>query len=107
MSVGNRHPIQLIEMVQTTGAARNTTEADGNIYNTWAEVKRISGNRAFSRGFTQLEEGLYFKTRFRFTYNPDAKYKVVYQGHRHTVKSIEKEGERQFYWIIMANTAHD
>lgn len=107
MSVGNRHPIQLIEMVQTTGAGRNTTESDGKIISTWAEVKRISGNRAFSKGFTQLEEGLYFRTRFRFAFNPDAKYKVVYSGNRHTVKSIEKDGEKQFYWIIRANTSHD
>lgn len=107
MSVGNRHPIQIIEMVQVTGAPRNTVESDGNTYSTWAEVKRISGNRAFKNGFTQLEEGLYFKVPYRFAYNPDAKYKVVYDGHRHTVKSIEKEGERNFNWIIKANTGHD
>lgn len=107
MSIGNRHQIQLIEMVQVTGAGRNTTEADGAKYNTWAEVKRISATRVFSKGFTQLDEGLYFKVRFRFTYNPDAKYKIVYRGNRHTVKSIEQEGEKQFYWIIKANTAHD
>lgn len=104
--IGTRKQVQLIEYVQTTQATGNTTEGVGNTYRLWADVKRISGNRAFSRGQTQLEEGLYFRVRFRFTYNPDVKYKIVYQGSKHTVKSIEPEDEKQFYWIIKAETAH-
>lgn len=106
-AIGTRKPVKLVQVVQVTGVDRETTEADGQNYKLWADVKRISGNRAFQRGVTQLEEGLYFRVRFRFTYNPDAKYKIIYNGHRYTVRSIEPEEEKNFYWIIKADTAHE
>lgn len=104
--IGTRKQVQLREYVQTTQTTCNTTDEIGNTYSLFADVKRISGNRAFKRGQTQLDEGLYFRVRFRFSYNPNSKYKIVYQGNEHTVKSIEPEDEKQFYWIIKADTAH-
>lgn len=106
VAIGTRKQVQLKEYVQTTQTTGNTVEEAGTTYNLWADVKRISGNRAFKRGETQLEEGLYFRVRFRFTYNPNSNYKIVYRGSEHTVKSIEPEDEKQFQWIIKADTAH-
>lgn len=105
-AIGTRKQVQLQVYGQVKQGTGNTIESITETYNLWADVKRISGNRAFSKGQTQLEEGLYFRVRFRFTYNPDAKYKVIYRGNKHTVKSIEPETEGQFYWIIKADTAH-
>ena len=104
--IGQRKQVQLIEYGQTTQATGNTTEGVVNTYDLWAEVNRDSGKTSFNRGLTQLEESMTFRVRFKFTYNPDSTYKIVYRGNKHSVKSIEPESEKQFYWIIKAETAH-
>lgn len=84
----------------------STRDGDGNSvetvtkYNCFAEVTKSSGGRSSLNGQTMLTDTIRFKVRFRPDFKPSGNWRIVYDGVRYTVQSIEKEKEERFYWIF-------
>ena len=72
-------------------------------YNLWAEVQREGGSRATTNGKTSLNTSMRFRVRFRPDFDVSGNWRVIYDGRGYTVRSIEKENENRFYWIIRAD----
>jgi SPP1 family predicted phage head-tail adaptor len=76
-------------------------------YNLWAEVVRQGGSRSNVNGLTSLESTIRFKVWFKPELKVSGNWRVVYNGNRHTVQSIEPENEKRFYLIITASAKSD
>lgn len=72
-------------------------------YNLFAEVLSSGSSRLTTNGSTKLNNTVQFKIRFRPDFKPTGNWRVVYDGKRYTVNSIEKENQERFYWIITAD----
>lgn len=72
------------------------------LLNTWAEVKLKSASKV--NQYNQLQFDKFFEFRFRWVDNIEVNVntKVVYHGNRYAVLSIEREKEKNFYWILKA-----
>jgi head-tail adaptor len=70
----------------------------------WAEVKRIGGGRSGLNGQVQLDNRIEFKVHWKPNIYPSGNWRIVYNGRKHTVSSIEKMEEDKFYWIITAES---
>lgn len=69
-------------------------------YNCFAEVEKQGGGRSSLNGRDKLTSTIRFKIRFRPDFKPSGNWRVIYDGLRYTVQSIEKEKEQRFYWIF-------
>ena len=72
-------------------------------YNLWAEVVTSSTSRGSVGGSTKLTQTVQFRVRFRPDFKPTGDWRVVHDGRRYTVTSIEKENQKRFYWLITAD----
>ena len=66
----------------------------------WAEVSRSGGDRSSLNGQEGLTNFFLFRVKFNPKFNPTGNWRVIYDGRRFTVHSIEKEEQRRFHWII-------
>lgn len=101
MSVGTRKRIQLLKLVHS----KNTNGTNVNTptrHTYWAEVVRGSGGRNYQNSQTQLGSSYTFRIRYNSSIEPSSKYSLVYDKKQFTVTSVEKENEKDFYWIIKA-----
>ena len=96
---GVSEQIRLEKWVTTLGGTGNPTETVTK-YNCWAEVMRTGGSKNSSNGQTVLPENVSFKLRFRPDFKFTGNWKVVYNGLKYQVESIEKEAGKRFYMII-------
>lgn len=101
MSVGQRKRIQLLKLVHSKGA-NGANENSQTRYTYWAEVVRGSGGRDYQNSQTQLNSSFTFRIRYNSTIDPNSKYYIVYDSKQLTVTSVERENEKDFYWIIRA-----
>jgi head-tail adaptor len=106
MGVGTMKMIKLVEIVQSQSAQGRNSETEGNNYPLWAEIKRRTAGFVYKSGLVNLTESLEFRVRYRDDIKPDSKFKVLYLGNRHQVKSITRENESKFFWIIIADAQH-
>ena len=106
MGVGTMKMIKLIEIVQNQTSGGRNQESEGPNYPLWAEIKRRAAGFVYKSGLVNLTESLEFRVRYRDDIKPNSKYKVLYLGNRHQVKSIERENENKFFWIIKADAQH-
>jgi len=84
--------IRLEKYATTQGGSGDNAETVTK-YNMWAEVKRQGGARINHAGQTLLTQGIQFRVRFRPDFKPSGNWRVVFDGNRYTVQSIEKEKE--------------
>lgn len=91
--------IRLEKYVTAKDGSGNNTETVTK-YNLFAEVKRRGGSRVNQDGQTQLTQSIQFRVRFRPDFKPSGNWRVVFDGNRYTVQSIEKEKEDRFWWLI-------
>src|SRR5690349_16533499 len=91
-----------IRLEQWTAPRNGSGDAKEQVtkYNLWAEVTRSGGSRANVNGQTALDASVQFKIRFRPDMDITGNWRLVYDGKRYTVSSIEKDKEDRFSWII-------
>ena len=94
-------PIRLEKWVSAKNAQGDFKETK-TTYNLWAEVMDSSGSRV-SGDRTTLERSRVFRVRFRPELKLTGNWRVVYDGVRYTVSSIEKVGQKRFWWEIIAS----
>lgn len=82
----------------------NNTESVYKRISVWASVNRVGGGRTTRNGQTALDNSVEFKIYFRPNLFPTGNFRVVYDGRKHTVQSVVKDGEKRFYWVILANS---
>lgn len=107
MGIGQRRPIELVQIVSAKDSAGRWQSSEGEVFQTWADVASVSGFREYQVGQTQLGETKTFQVRFRFNKYPNCDWKVRYDGKVWTVSEIEKVNEKQFYWLLRATTRGD
>jgi SPP1 family predicted phage head-tail adaptor len=99
--VGTRHLISLVDEtpVKTDGEWVPSTTT---ILRTWADVRERSGSRAVQNDQTLLDKFFEFKFRWNGDIQINANVKLVYDGRRYTIHSLEKQHQKKFYWILQA-----
>lgn len=97
-------PIKLVKNVVTQEAGGNwPSEPTETKYQVFADL--IAPSSAF-RSYdaqTQLGQVKTFYIRFRFDLYPDGDWKIEYAGKEWTVRSIVRDQDRRFFWIVTAN----
>lgn len=101
MSVGAMKRIQLLKAVYSK-KVNGSNETEYTRYTYYAEVVRGSGSRSYQNSQTQLGSSYTFRIRYNSSIDPSSKYSLVYDGKQFTVTSVERENEKDFYWIIKA-----
>ena len=96
------HQIRLEKWLTTKDGIGNNTEQVVTEVNVFAEVRRLSGDRASLNGQTFLDNMFQFRFRFNPKIDPTGNWRIIYDGRRFTVHSIEQEEQRRFYWIVKA-----
>lgn len=100
MAIGNRKQIKLINETPTlTGG--NWVTSSTTILRAWAEIRSSSGFRSVYNG--QAAIGRFFEFRFRHrgdTIDVTADTRLVYDGEKYAIHSVEKEKGGRFYWIV-------
>lgn len=101
MPIGTSKPIKLVD--------ETPTQVDGEpgptavvLLSTWADVRLVNSNRSVNNNQTNLNKLFEFRFRFRGTITPNVNVKLEYRGVRYTIQSLEREKEKNFYWILRA-----
>lgn len=102
MGIGNYKQIMLVKEVSTKGVFGNWDETTETRYPVWAEVETKSNNRIYKDGQTALVDIVEFIVGFNPAFSPDVDWKIVYDGRKHTIHSVQKYKEKRFKWIIKA-----
>lgn len=95
-------PIRLEKWTTTPNAQGDHKEAKVT-YNLWAEVEDSSGGRSTVNGKTSLGKTKVFRVRYRPELKLTGNWRLIYDGMRYTVSSIEKVGQKRFWWEIIAS----
>lgn len=107
MGIGQRKQIQLSQVLVTVGAGGRNIEAQGQVFNTWAEVTEPTGFRDYINSQTQLGKTKKFLIRFRFDKYPNCNWKIRYDSVEWTISEIRKEDEKKFYWRLTGSSKSD
>lgn len=107
MSIGQRKPVILKQVLVTVDANGRNIESEGTSFKTWAEITDPSAFRDYLNGQTQMGKTKRFLIRFKFDKYPSADWKIVYAGQEWTVSEIQKVDEKAFYWTFRATSKSD
>lgn len=102
MSIGTMKQVVLEQWTQPKDGSGNIVDTKTHSYKIWADVSRSSGSRVFDTQ-TKMDSQYKFRAYSRTAFDITALWKIVYDGKRLTVQSIDKEKENNFYWIIRAD----
>lgn len=94
--------IRLEHWISTKDSKGDFKESISVKYNLWAEVKSKGAGSFTSAGQISTGSTYEFTVNFRPDLYPSGDWKVVYQGERYSVESIERKDEDRFSWIITA-----
>lgn len=103
MSIGTMKPVILEQWAQVKDGGGNLVDSITHRYKIWADVEKVNGSRVYDSQ-TKMEDGYRFRVWNRVAFDVDVLWKLVYDGKRLTVQSIEKENEKEFWWIIKADS---
>lgn len=97
--IGARKQIKIVSEtpVLTNG---NWVANDTTLLNAWADFKIKNGFRGVENGQAQLGQFFEFRFRYREEIAIDANTRLIYDGKKYTVHSIQKENGKKFYWIV-------
>lgn len=107
MSIGTRKQVQLVQILVGQDSEGQNIEQEGDKFGVWAEIKEVSGFRAYQMGQTQLGRVKDFKIRFKLDKYPGVDWKIRYEGKDWTITKINPEKEKRFYWIMTATSKSD
>lgn len=99
--IGERKQVRLEKWASAKDGSGNLKESVIQEVNTYAEVKRLSGSRAYLNGQIGLDNLFQFRLRFN-SFDPTGNWRIIFDRRKFTVHSIEKEKQERFYWIIKA-----
>src|SRR5688572_5721013 len=99
MPIGTRKLIKLVDETPTV-ADGEQVPSEVEILNTWADVRLVNSNRSVNNNQTNINKLFEFRFRFRGTITLNVNVKVEYRSVRYTIQSLEREKEKNFYWII-------
>lgn len=103
--VGLMRKIKLEKWTEAKDADGKWVESVESTDNLFAEVKFLSGSRESYAGQTNVSGSVRFKIRHK-NLKVVGKWKVVYNGKRYSITSIQRENEKKFYWILTADGQH-
>lgn len=98
--VGMSRPIEIIDETPLVINGEPTPNSV-LLLKTWASIKESRGNQQILNGQTALTKFFEFRVRYR-QISLNAATRIVCDGKKYTVHSIEKENQRSFYMIITA-----
>lgn len=98
--IGQSRPIKLVDETPVLSGG-NWVAGNETILRAWANVKRKSGFREAS-GQAVLGQFFEFTFRYRGDISINANTRLIYDGRKLTVHSLEKKDEQQFFWILTA-----
>jgi SPP1 family predicted phage head-tail adaptor len=73
-------------------------------YPIWASVSNRGGGRSYPAHQTQLQDTIQFRIYWKLVFDVNAVWKIVYDGRRHNITSIEKVNENKFNYLITAES---
>lgn len=97
--IGSR---KLIKVVDETPTKSGSDWEPGNttIYRGYADVRSVGVNQSVQYSQTQIQKFFEFRFRWQSEITLNAHCKVIYNGQKYKVASLEREREKSFYWII-------
>lgn len=99
MSIGQRKPFKLVDETPTRVNGEPVPK-QVTILRSWADVRSISSNRAVENNQTKIGKLFEFRFRYRSDISVNQNVRLVYDGKRYTIQSIEKDKQKKFYWTI-------
>jgi len=96
--------IRLELIISTKDTNGDNVELIDKKVNAFAEVRRLSGDRASLNGVTHLDNFFEFKVRFTPSFTPSAAWRIIYGGENFAIHSVERVKEKRFYWAIKAQS---
>ena len=100
--IGSRKQIKIIDVTPAKDSNGYMKPNETVLFSGWAELSNPSGGRNFFNGKDSLDHSKFFKIRNHQAINADVNTRLLYQGKRFSVNSIEKDNEKNFYWIVRA-----
>ena len=107
MGIGQRKPIQLIQVSVLIESTGKNVEYNHAVFNTWADISNPSGFRDYSNGQTQLGQTKNFLIRFHFNRFLNCDWKINYDGKNWTISNFQRIDEKKFYWLLTATSKAD
>ena len=97
--IGDMKQVVLEQWTQTKSTTGILEDALPMRYKLWAEVKRLNSDKGYDRQI-DMKASYSFKVWFNKDYDPNGLSKIVYDGVRYTIHSIEKINEKRFNRLI-------
>lgn len=97
--IGRSKPIKLEKWTQGKNASGSLGDTFVQSWTVYAEVEKTGGSRSYE-GFQTKMPDIYRMRIRKNDLDVNGLYKVVYRGKRHTVLSIDRENEKDFYYIL-------
>jgi SPP1 family predicted phage head-tail adaptor len=102
-SVGTSRPIKIVQIITERDENGYEKEQERLIYTGWATVRQTNGFREYAAGQQQFGTGKEFRIRNnqQLIFNTDTR--LIYAGKTYTITSIDRDGEKKFWWIVRGN----
>lgn len=102
--VGNMKQMVLEKWTTPKNGSGSLVDTLADRYPVYGEFSRSGGNRSYEQNQTKISNSLTVRIYFRNQLDIDANWKVVYDGRRHTVQSIEKIDEKRFNYRLVIDS---
>lgn len=106
-SIGLRKQIKIIDVSPVQDGNGNMKPNETVLFAGWAEVTNPSSSRSFFLGQDSMDHTKFFKIRNHQFLTANINTRLIYDGKKYAVSSIEKEDEKNFYWIVKATAQTD
>ncbi len=99
MSIGDMKPIILERWGQSKTATGKNEDTMLNRYKLWAEVGQLSRSKEYDRQ-VEMTAGYSFRIWYNKDLALDGLWKVIYEGSRYNIHSIERVKEKRFNLLL-------
>lgn len=99
--IGDMMQVKLEKWTQSKGPTGSLDDTLVNSYPIWADVRKVSGSRNYTNSQTKERDRIEIKIWWKSAFDINALWKVVYDGRRHTVQSVEKINEKRFKYLLI------
>jgi len=93
-------PVRLEKLVTSKDGSGNNISTVTAKLNTFADVKALSGSRASVNGVAYLDGVFEFRIRFVPGVEINSNWRIIYDRMNFTIHDVQKEGEKNFFWVI-------
>ena len=99
--IGEMRQIKMEKWTTTKDINKNNVEAITKNISTWARVTRTGGDVSSINGNSGLTNFFVFKIHYQ-NFDPTGNWRIIFDRRKFAVRSIEKENQNEFFWIIKA-----